>query len=42
MDNSIVGVTVLVIGWFIVGAASAFILAAAFFGIKEEKNLEEE
>jgi hypothetical protein len=42
MDNSIVGVIALVIGWFIVGAASAFILAAAFFGIKEEKNLEEE
>jgi hypothetical protein len=31
----------LVLGWFLVGAASAFMIAAAFFGIKEEKNLEE-
>lgn len=31
----------LVIGWILLGCASAFILAAGFFGIKEEKNLEE-
>jgi hypothetical protein len=31
----------LILGWVMVGAASAFILAATFFDI-EEKNLEED
>jgi hypothetical protein len=30
----------LILGWVMIGAASAFILAATFFDIKE-KNLEE-
>ncbi len=34
-------IVALVIGWILLGCASAFILAAAFFGVKEEKNLEE-
>jgi hypothetical protein len=42
MDGFIIGVMALAIGWFVIGAASAFILAAAFFGVKEEKILEEE
>jgi len=42
MDGFVIGVMALAIGWFVIGAASAFILAAAFFGVKEEKILEEE
>ena len=35
------GIVALILGWIIIGTASAFILAATFFGIKE-KNLEED
>ena len=41
MNETIMYVGGLLLAWFVVGTASAFILAAAFFGIKEEKNLEE-
>jgi hypothetical protein len=35
------GIIALILGWVMIGAASAFILAATFFDI-EEKNLEED
>jgi len=41
MDETILYVAAFFLGWIVVGTASAFIVAAAFFGIKEEKNLEE-
>ena len=34
------GIIGLILSWFIIGAASAFLLAATFFDVKE-KNLEE-
>ena len=34
-------IVALMIGWILLGCASAFILSAVFFGVKEEKNLEE-
>ncbi len=34
-------IIVLILGWLMIGTASAFIIAATFFDIKEEKNLEE-
>ncbi len=35
------GIIALMLGWVMIGVASAFILAATFFDI-EEKNLEED
>jgi len=35
------GIIALILGWVMIGAASAFILTATFFDI-EEKNLEED
>ena len=41
MGETLLWVLGLSLGWFMIGTASAFIIAATFFDIKEEKNLEE-
>ncbi len=40
MSETLLWVLGLGLGWLLIGTASAFIIAATFFGIKEEKNLE--
>ncbi len=41
MSEVIVFVAYLLLGWFVLGAGAALVLASVFFGIREEKNLEE-
>jgi|TARA_E500000318_G_scaffold20525_1_gene21070 hypothetical protein len=41
MSEVIVFVSYLLLGWFVLGAGAALVLASVFFGIREEKNLEE-
>jgi hypothetical protein len=41
MSDLILSILGLILGWSLIGTASAFLIAVAFFGIREEKNLEE-
>ena len=41
MSESLLFILGLSLGWLMIGTASAFIVAATFFDVKEEKNLEE-
>ena len=41
MSDLVLSILGLTLGWFLIGTASAFLIAFAFFGIREEKNLEE-
>ncbi len=41
MSDLVLSILGLILGWFLIGTASAFLIAVAFFGIREEKNLEE-
>ena len=41
LNEVIVFVSYLLLGWFVLGTGAALLLASVFFGIREEKNLEE-